>query len=229
VRESFAYIIAGLFGLLIALAALSFGYSTLGPALSAKHVSMRVASSIQGMASPLPLVWDVRLDELNVTRTAAADCSAGCWRLVEARYEDPDEAAGLHHVWGRALNEDGQQLAGQSWAVAWPGGSAALQTKAPGEWADFPMYASYDPFKGETGPYRAFAGADEARSDVVAGMGLPLKHHVNFRLVWQWQSQAQPTPIATPLPTATPRPLATPSPGTTLPPNYCLFLPTVSD
>jgi hypothetical protein len=229
VKERFAYLFALLLGLIIALSAFLYGYSAVGPALSAKHVSMRVASSIRGMASPLPLVWDVRLDELNVTRTAAADCSAGCWRLVEARYEDPDEAAGLHHIWGRVLDADGQQLAGQPWTVAWGGGSAALQTKAPGEWADFPMYASYDPFLGEAGPYRAFAGSDEARSDTVRGMGLPLKHHVNFRLVWQWQSQAQPTPVATLLPTATPRPVATPSPGPTLPPNYCLFLPTMSD
>jgi hypothetical protein len=163
------------------------------------------------------LEWDARLNELNVTHTAAADCSSGCWRLVSARYESPEESGGLHHIWLQAQDEQGHQLAGQPWTVAWPEGSAVLQTKAPGEWADFPMYASYDPFeRDEVGPYRAFVGTDEARSDRVQGMGLPLKHHVNFRLVFRWSARPAPTPS----PTATRGPEA--------PPNHCLFIPVIS-
>lgn len=139
------------------------------------------------------LDWDPRLDELNVTRTAAADCSSGCWRLVSARYESPEESGGLHHIWAKVLDEQGEQIGGAPWTVAWPEGSTQLVTKSPPEWADFPMYASYAPDRGASGPYRAFAGTDETRSDTVWGMGLPLKHHVNFRLVWQW-TQEEPPP-----------------------------------
>jgi hypothetical protein len=136
-------------------------------------------------AQAAPSTWDPRLDALGITLEPATSCAEGCWRLVEARYEDPDEAQGLHHIWAIVQGADGRQLAGQPWTVAWPGGSAGLQTKPYPDQADFPMYASYAPDRDESGPYRAFAGSDEAQSDTVHGMGLPLKHHVNFRLTWR--------------------------------------------
>jgi hypothetical protein len=188
---------------LVAALAVLFGVFVLAPAL------VGAAPTAQATVQEVPaLDWDSRLDELNVTHTPAADCSSGCWVLVSARYESPEESGGLHHLWARALDEQGQQLAGQPWTVAWPEGSAVLQTKAAGEWADFPMYASYDPFeRDETGPYRAFAGTDEARSDTVQGMGLPLKHHVSFRMVWQWQPAGAALPTPTPSPTVSPEPI----------------------
>jgi hypothetical protein len=45
------------------------------------------------------------------------------------------------------------------------------------------MWASFAPDRGEQGPYSAWV--DGAPSDRVSGLGLPLKHHVNFRLTWK--------------------------------------------
>jgi hypothetical protein len=163
-----------------------FSYLILAPALvgaaPAEQLTVREAPALD---------WDSRLDELNVTHTPAADCSSGCWVLVSARYESPEESGGLHHLWARALDEQGQQLAGQPWTVAWPEGSAVLQTKAAGEWADVPLWDCYRSNE-EPGAYAAWAGPDRARSDVVAGMGLPYCLHVSFRLVWQWTTGEPP-------------------------------------
>ncbi|MDQ7029768.1 MAG: carboxypeptidase-like regulatory domain-containing protein [Ardenticatenia bacterium] len=175
----------------------------------------------------LTLEWDPRLDDLQVTYRPAEECAQGCWRLVSARFEDVDESNGLHHIWARLLDADGQQVADRPWHVAWPDGDQRLMSKAAPDWADFAMYAGYDPANGP-GPYRAYAGDDERRSDVVLGMGLPLNQHVSFRLVWQWTDSpsASPTPASgaprvflpiivrqlPPTPTATPTSSPTPTP-----------------
>lgn len=137
------------------------------------------------------LDWDPRLDPLGVRLEPAADCSGGCWRLVSAQYEDEQESAGLHHIWAKALDEQGNHIAGQEWRVFYPGDEIALVTKAPPEWADFAMFNCYFPDR-ERGAYSAYMGSDQTKSDVVSGMGLPACHHVSFRLIWQWQSGVAP-------------------------------------
>lgn len=189
------------------------------------------ARSLAEAGETWPKEWDPRLDGLNVTYHPAIDCSQGCWRLESARFEDVDESNGLHHIWVRLLDAHGQQVADLPWHVAWPDGNVRLMSKASPDWADFAMYAGYDPAQG-AGPYRAYAGDDETRSDGVHGMGLPLNQHVSFRLVWRWVEEAtsppayrlfmplvvrqpSPTPAPTPTgeaPTPTPTPTSTPSP-----------------
>lgn len=137
--------------------------------------------------------WDARLDELKVSLVPAADCSGGCWRLVEAYYLDPDESAGLHHVFGKALDAEGAQLAGVPLVVAWAEGSTSVPTKPAPDLTDIALWDCYFPEQGPGG-YRAYVGGDERNSDVVAGMGLPSCYHVSFRLVWQWQD-APPAPL----------------------------------
>lgn len=136
---------------------------------------------------------DPRLAPLGITIEPAADCSRGCWRLVSARFEDPEESAGLHHIWTRVLDNHGNQLVGQEWQVKWPGGRAGMVSKAAPEWSDFPMFGPggcYNPANGP-GPYSAFVvqnnTLDATRSDIVRGLGLPQCQHVSYRLVWQWQ------------------------------------------
>lgn len=147
-------------------------------------------------ASPT-LDWDSRLDALNVTYQAATDCSQGCWRLVSAQYEDEQQSQGLHHIWARARNQSGTEIEGQTWYVAWQGDNQPLTTKSAGEWADYAMFNCYNPDHGPGG-YRAWMGNNSAQSDQVVGMGLPLCHHVNFRLTWQWDEGGQTAPTSTP-------------------------------
>lgn len=58
---------------------------------------------------------------------------------------------------------------------------------------DFPMTAdsNFDPAKGEVGPYSAYMFGP---SDKVSGLGLPLKQHVQYRLIFQWSDTPPPTP-----------------------------------
>jgi hypothetical protein len=159
-----------------------------------------LGSTEVGSVAGRGLDWDPRLDALNVTLHPAADCSGGCWRLTSARFEDSDESGGLHHIFGR-LVVDGNAPGGLPWHVAYPGDDIRIFTKPAPEWADFPMFAEYDPDEGQAGPYRAYAGDSEGTSDVVRGMGLPERQHVNFRLIWQWSSGGPTvTPTATPTP-----------------------------
>ena len=150
--------------------------------------------------------WDPRLDPLNVTLTLASDCSLGCWRLVSARFEDHIESGGLHHVWAIVQDDLGNQMAGQEWQVAWPGGRAGMFSKPFPEWSDFAMFGPggcYNPDNGP-GPYSAFVvtngTTDASRSDVVHGLGLPQCQHVSYRLTWRWQPRAWATPTPEPLP-----------------------------
>lgn len=159
-----------------------------------------------------PDYWDPRLNGLNVALVPATNCSQGCWRLTSAIFEDVDESGGLHHIFARAFNADGSQRGGESWTVAWPGGSQALVTQSD-NWADMPMFGPggcYDHTAGP-GPFEVRMGADYSRSDRVTGIGLPQCQHVNFRLTWQWRTDAPPT--ATP-----PPPTATAPPATSTPP-----------
>ncbi len=134
------------------------------------------------------LDWDPRLDALGVTRTPAENCTPGCWQLTSARYEDPGESGGTHHIYARLLLESGDAPAGLPWHVRFPDGDIRVLSKAAPEWADVPLFACYDPST-QTGAYRAYAGEQETQSDVVHGMGLPQCQHVNFRLIWQWREQ----------------------------------------
>jgi hypothetical protein len=120
------------------------------------------------------LVWDPRLSELGV-RLALASPVAGqsVWRLIEARWESPEESGGLHHVFIRLLNEEGRPVVGQRIQLIWRDGSAETQTDETG--ANFPLY----------GPLGEYSVQVAGISDRVIGLGLPQKHHVNYRLTFQ--------------------------------------------
>jgi hypothetical protein len=141
---------------------------------------------VPGQAAPLADI-DPRLHELGVIIEPAQNCASGCWRLITARYEDVDESGLNHNVYSRLYDEQGDMIAGAPWHVAWPDGDIAIYTKAPPEWADFPIFACFNPANGP-GPYRAYAGPAQSQSDVLHGLGLPLCQHVNYRLEWQWQA-----------------------------------------
>jgi hypothetical protein len=107
------------------------------------------------------------------------------WHLVRAIFQDVGESGGNHHIYFQALDGSWQPLAGERACVAWPDGEECVTTNAetdPTQWANFPMYADYNPSLGQRGPYEAhMAGI----SDWVTGLGLPLKQHVNFLLTFQ--------------------------------------------
>jgi hypothetical protein len=168
-----------------------------------------------------PPIWDPRLDDLNVSYHPAADCSEGCWRLVRAEYLDKGQSGGLHHIFAKSLDANGQQIGGTTWGVGWPDGADISTTKPPPDWGDLAMWDCYFPDQGQVGGYRAWMGATENRSDIVRGMALPYCHHVVFRLTWQWDEGTHLTlfPIVFSGQTAAPVPSATLPPNTTATPT----------
>lgn len=132
--------------------------------------------------------WDPRLDELGVTlERAPAGQDEPFWCLIEARWADPDEAAGRHDIFMDALDAGGQRLLGQQIIVEWATGSGVvvIEDKPPPEYgASFPMY-------GTLGSYAAHAGG-AMPSDRIAGMGLGTAEHPDvpshtcFYLTFQW-------------------------------------------
>lgn len=136
-----------------------------------------------------PVVSRVATDPPWLTRTNAANCSEGCWRIESVIFEDEGEAGGNHNVYVHTRNQDGLWLAGQPFHVAYPDGDDRVLTKAPPDVGDIAIWACFSPGEGEAGPYFVYAGDDPTRSDVLWGMGLPECQHVNYRVVFRYEEQ----------------------------------------
>jgi hypothetical protein len=183
-----------------------------------------VAVMLIGSLTPGPVAGRSPLPPW-VTLSPAADCSAGCWRIVAAEYWGEEESAGLHHAFARALDAQGNQQAGQLLTVAWPDGSVTVPTKPEPDWTDVSLWDCFFPDRNEVGAYRGWMG-NKAQSDVIRGMGLPYCAHVSYVITWQWTPNGA-TATATTAPTVTRT--ATPSvvPTITPTPSHWLYLPIV--
>jgi len=137
--------------------------------------------------------WDERLDNLGVNLKTNAQAK---WSATVARYQDENEAQGQHHVWFTVLDENAQPKPNVRVFVDWIGRDAddpptQRLTGADGR-ANVDIYANLDPAK-KNGPYFAYVEGQE-KSDIVAGMGLPLKHHVNYLLTFAPHRATPPPP-----------------------------------
>lgn len=145
--------------------------------------------------------WDDRLTDLGIALKANP---SGSWVAAVAQYQNEEEAQGQHHVWFTILDEHAKPKANVKVFVDWIGRDkddppTARLTDANGK-ANVDIYANLDITK-KNGPYFAYVeGAD--KSDVIAGMGLPEHHHVNFLLTFAPRSGPTPPPPPTDVPTA---------------------------
>lgn len=128
------------------------------------------------------LVWDPRLDELNIKLTRAQpEPGKPVYRLVAARYLDENESDNLHHIFMEVIDPYGRRILNVPVVMAWADGQATEVTEdkpSPEYAANFPMYDYL-------GKYSAYV--DGAPSDIVSGMGLPGHRHVSFLLTFQQQ------------------------------------------
>jgi hypothetical protein len=131
------------------------------------------------------------------------------YRLVAARYQDENEARGLHHVFVEVVDENGQRIVGQPVILAWRDGQSTMITEnkpAPEYAANAALYGNMS-----DGTYEVYV--DGTPSDRVSGLGLPDKHHVSYLLTFQRgpATEGEPT-LVSPYPvTPTPVPSATPT------------------
>ncbi len=133
-----------------------------------------------------PRAWDPRLDQLGV-RVAEAQVASGqpYWRLIEAKWENEQEAGGKHHIYVEVLDENGQRIVGQPLTVFWSDGGDTLVTEdkpAPEYAFNYPMYKAGNSYN---------VRIEGLPSDVVEGMGLGTPDlrfytvHTVFRLIFQ--------------------------------------------
>jgi len=133
-----------------------------------------------------PRAWDGRLSQLGVNVVDAAVSSGQpFWRLIEAKWENEQEAGGKHHIFIEVLDENGNRIVGAPVTIFWSGGSASGQTedKNPPDYAyNYPMYMAGNSYN---------AKIEGLPSDVIQGMGLgtPEKPqwtiHTNVKLIFQ--------------------------------------------
>lgn len=119
------------------------------------------------------------------------------WRLVRVRYADEAEAGGRINIYVTVVDANGAPVSGVKVIQQWPDDRAPAYTV--GGTCDFVMSgdSSFNPDRGEHGPYAVYVG--DGPSDVVAGFGLPLRRHVCYYVTFQ-MAEAEPTPTPPPTP-----------------------------
>ena len=122
------------------------------------------------------------------------------WELVDLIYQNEQQSGGNHNIYITVLDENNAPLSGVKVWQAWPDGKAPGYTRA-GVY-DFPMSGDgyFFPDRGESGPYSCHV---EGSSDVVRGMGLPAKRHVNYIATYKRVVQVAP-PLIPPEPPTEP-------------------------
>lgn len=132
-----------------------------------------------GVVSPL----DPRMAALNV-RVEYANVKPGetYWKLIRAEYQDTTRASGNHHMLYNLLDDKGKPVLVQRVFQGLGDIHADSFTDAFGR-AKIPMWETYNPEAGQSGPYSAWVAG--LPSDKVVGMGMPNGLSVNFVMTWQ--------------------------------------------
>ena len=133
-----------------------------------------------------PRAWDGRLSQLGMNvADAAVSSGQPYWRLIEAKWENKEEAGGRHHIFVEVLDEGGNRIVGAPITIFWGGGSAsgATEDKSPPDYAyNYPMYRAGNSYN---------AKIEGLPSDVMQGMGLGTPEepafdiHTNVKLIFQ--------------------------------------------
>ena len=133
-----------------------------------------------------PRAWDGRLSQLGMN-VADASVAPGqpYWRLIEAKWENEQEAGGRHHIFIEVIDEGGNRVVGAPVTIFWSGGSesGATEDKNPPDYAyNYPMYMASNSYG---------AKIEGLPSDVMQGMGLGTPDlpfhtiHTNVKLIFQ--------------------------------------------
>lgn len=154
--------------------------------------SMWIMATLQSAdtSSSSDLEWDARLtNELNIVmQPSNVTNGQWYWKLIRAIHLPPGNvpgtAQGRVNMYYTVLDQDGRPVPGQRVWQDWGDERAPAQTDQDGN-ANFGMTgdSSFDPKRNERGPYLAYV---DGPSDVVEGLGLPLRQHVVYEMTWRW-------------------------------------------
>ena len=135
-----------------------------------------------------PVDWDSRLGPgglplLENVRIISATVSSGqrFWRVVRVKFEDITESGNDHTIYVKVIDECGNRVAGKPahFFGEISGDLGFPAEKLPGDLCDcnfdFPMFGD---------AYSVLIG-DQILSDIMAGMIMPMRRHVNYRITFQ--------------------------------------------
>ncbi len=139
-------------------------------------------------AAPLPpVVWDPRLgpgglpllDQVRIIPAQVAPCQK-YWRVVVVKFEDINQSGNDHTIYVKVLDENGNRATGERLHVTGTQGLSEYPNEKPaGDLCncnfDFPMYGD---------AYSVHVDG-ALPSDIMAGMIMPMRRHVNYRITFQ--------------------------------------------
>jgi hypothetical protein len=138
-----------------------------------------------------PLEWDPRLGpgglpHLENVRIIPANVAQGqkFWRVIKVKFEDINESGNDHTIYVKVLGEDCLRVDGKKLHLTSEGGLSEYPEEKPaGDLCDcnfdYPMYGDGYNVQIE----------DQYPSDMVAGMIMPMRRHVNYRITFQLSTQ----------------------------------------
>lgn len=128
------------------------------------------------------------------------------WRVDNFIYLPAEKSDGTTNIYCWCVDDIDRARAGIGIVQAWPDDQAEKYTAGNGG-VDFYMAgshgdgggSSFDPTKGQVGPYSIFVSDGKSGTDIVHGLGLPLNRHVNY-LIWFKYVPAGSKPVDPPKP-----------------------------
>ncbi len=159
----------------------------------AQPTSVAAAAGAVPTAAPVPVatlppsVFDSRLGpgglpHLESVKVEPANVAHGqkFWRAISVKFEDINESGNDHTIYVKVLGEDGKRVDGKKAHLTSVGGLSEYPDEKPaGDMCDcnynYPMY----------GDGYAFNIEDQYPSDKVSGMVMPMRRHVNYRVIFQ--------------------------------------------
>lgn len=136
-----------------------------------------------------PIYWDQRIGNGNQVlphlesvklEPAAVAHGQKFWRAVSVKFEDISESGSDHTIYVKVLGEDGKRVDGKKAHLTSVGGLSEYPDEKPANDLcdcnfNYPMY----------GDGYGFNIEDQFPSDKVSGMIMPMRRHVNYRIIFQ--------------------------------------------
>ena len=167
--------------------------ATVAPRPTQKPTAVTVAMAAPPAATAVPalppIYWDQRigngtqvLPHLESVKLEPAVVAHGqkFWRAISVKFEDVSESGNDHTIYVKVLGEDGRRVDGKKAHLTSMGGLSEYPDEKPShDMCDcnfnYPLY----------GDGYGFNIEDQYPSDKVVGMVMPMKRHVNYRIIFR--------------------------------------------
>ena len=139
-----------------------------------------------------PVDWDPRLgrgpnalprlENVRLIAASVAQCQR-FWRVVKVKFEDIDESGNDHTIYVMIVDENGNRVSGQKLLVTSDSTGEVFPDQPVEKDADDTCSCNYSyPMFGDGYNVQIVGGLP---SDEVAGMIMPLRRHVNYKITFQ--------------------------------------------